>query len=182
MFISIKDLQAEDVSFDEQLKPGTLDLGPETTQEAPLKAKGKASLVEEHEGHTRIADIRLVGDFSTRVEMKCARCLEPVVRNVAAHFDLIYRPLGAVPRPAESAISEAETEIGFYQGSGLELEQALTEQVLLAVPLRELCKPDCKGLCAHCGKNLNADECHCQAAAPDSRWAALAEVKNKLKN
>jgi len=180
MFISIQDLQRQEVTFDEHFPPGSLDLGAEISQLTPLAAKGQAELVEEHEGKQSIADIRLRGEFSTRLEMRCARCLEPVQRDVTANFDLIYRPLGAVPRPAEAAISQAETEVGYYQGSGLQLEQALAEQVLLAVPLRELCTADCKGLCANCGKNLNAESCECQPAQGDSRWAALENIKSKL--
>ncbi len=64
-------------------------------------------------------------------------------------FDLIYRPLGVDRRADEVSISEAETEIGYYQGEGLLLEDALREQVLLATPVRALCREDCKGLCPH---------------------------------
>jgi uncharacterized protein len=181
MFISIQDLQAEDVLFDEQVAPGVLDLGPELMQLRPVHVQGKAVLVEEHEGHKHIADIRLVGDFDTRLQMRCARCLEPVEREIGGHFDLIFRPLGAIPRPQESAISEAETEIGFYKGNGLQLEQALTEQVLLAVPIRELCRAECKGLCPHCGRNLNTERCVCGPVEADPRWAALGEMRDKFK-
>jgi uncharacterized protein len=183
MFISIQDLQAhgEEMAFDERFAPGAVELGTEIEQKRPIHVHGKAVLVEEHEGHKLIADIRLVGDFDTRLEMRCARCLEPVEREIGGHFDLIFRPLGVVPRPQESAISEAETEIGFYQGKGLQLEQALAEQILLAVPIRELCRAECKGLCPHCGRNLNAEECNCQPSAPDPRWSALGEMRDKFK-
>jgi uncharacterized protein len=59
------------------------------------------------------------------------------------------------------------------------LEDVLREQVLLAVPLRSLCREDCKGLCPCCGKNLNIDTCSCAAQVPDPRWAALEDIKKK---
>jgi uncharacterized protein len=181
MFISIQDLQAEDVIFDENFAPGALDLGPDLEQQRAVHVRGKAVLVQEYEGHKRIDDIRLVGDFDTRLQMRCARCLEPVERGVGGHFDLIFRPLGAIPRPQEAAISEAETEIGFYKGNGLQLEQVLAEQVMLAVPIRELCRAECKGLCPHCGRNLNTEECVCGPGAADPRWTALGEMRDKFK-
>ncbi|HEV2114157.1 MAG TPA: DUF177 domain-containing protein [Terriglobales bacterium] len=180
MFIAVQALQEKEISFKEKLSPGTLDLGPDISQLGPLVTQGRASLVEEHEGKIRIADIRLVGEFRTRLELKCARCLEPVERDVAGQFDLIYRPLGAVQSPAEKAISEAETEMGFYQGGGLQLEDALKEQVLLAVPMREICQADCKGLCPQCGRNLNTESCDCPPRTMDPRWAALESIKEKL--
>jgi len=180
MFLSIQALQEKEISFKEQFAPGALDLGSEISQEGPLLTTGRASLVEEREGRSKICDIRLVGDFSTGLELKCARCLEPVRRDVAGQFDLIYRPLGAVASPHEKAISEAETEIGFYQGEGLQLEDALKEQVLLAVPIREICRADCKGICPQCGCNRNTEACDCSPRQMDPRWAALQELKDKL--
>src|SRR5207302_6095680 len=106
-------------------------------------------------------DIRLKGKLATRQEASCARCLEPVEEEVAREFDLLYRPQGVDARAAELSVSDAEAEIGYYRGDGLELEDVLREQILLALPLRTLCSEQCKGLCPHCGKNLNVEQCSC---------------------
>jgi uncharacterized protein len=116
------------------------------------------------------------------LEFSCARCLEPVIDDVDKSFDLIYRPLGVDRRADEVAISEAETEIGYYQGEGLLLEDALREQVLLATPVRALCREDCKGLCPQCGRNLNVEQCNCEQHLSDPRWDALSEIKKKLQS
>jgi uncharacterized protein len=113
--------------------------------------------------------------------MRCARCIEPVLRDVSSSFDLLYRPQGTEVRPDEASISEAETEIGFYQGNGLLLEDVIKEQLLLAVPLRVVCQEECKGLCPQCGRNRNFESCHCSNQSSDPRWAALEDIKNKLK-
>jgi uncharacterized protein len=84
-------------------------------------------------------------------------------------------------RPEEASICEAETEIGFYQGDGLLLEDVIKEQLLLAVPLRAICREDCKGLCPQCGRNRNLEPCNCSNQTQDPRWAALEDIKNKLK-
>jgi len=99
---------------------------------------------------------------------------------VQADFDLLYRPLGAVQRDDEVSISEAETEVGFYKGEGLALEDVLREQVLLSVPVKAVCREDCHGLCAQCGKNLNQGKCSCVPVRSDPRWNALREIRSKL--
>jgi uncharacterized protein len=182
MFISIQELEVRKVEFSQQLAAGTLDLGTELRQSGPLKTAGRAELLEENRGgKNRVEDIRVLGDFGTQVEVRCARCLEPVLKNVSGDFDLLYRPLGVDAGRDESSISEAETEIGYYSGKGIELDDVLREQILLALPLRTICRDDCRGLCASCGQDLNAGPCGCGDHPPDPRWAALADLKDKLK-
>jgi uncharacterized protein len=182
MFISLQQLEVEKVQFAEQLAPGALELLPDLRQSGTLKTKGRAELLAEHRGGKDVVkDIRVVGDFSTEVEVRCARCIEPVPTNVAGDFDLLYRPLGVDGGKAERSISEGETEIGYYSGEGIELEDVLREQILLALPLRIVCSESCRGLCPGCGKNLNVESCSCEEQPPDPRWAALADIKSKLK-
>jgi uncharacterized protein len=103
------------------------------------------------------------------------------VNKLESSFDLLYRPLKTVNAPEEIEIKEADSEIGYYQGEGVLLEDVLKEQILLALPLKPLCKEDCRGLCVHCGKNRNAGDCGCTEERSDPRWAALAGLRDKLK-
>src|SRR5580658_10792724 len=156
MFIEIKDLEIHPVDFREEFGPGAIDLGEEVRQQSPLRSEGRADLVEEHHGkHQVVQDIRIKGKLQTSVEVACARCLDPVVHAVDRSFDLLYRPQGIDSGHAELSVTDAEAEIGYYQGEGLLLEDVLREQLLLALPLKTLCREDCKGLCSQCGKNLN---------------------------
>lgn len=181
MFIKIKDLELRKLEFDETFQPGIIDLGEEVSQVSPVAAKGRAELIREHRGHNdTVDDIRLVGNFKTEVEVRCARCLEPVDNSVSEDFDLIYRPLGVDAKGEEASISRDETEIGYYQGEGLLLEDVLKEQILLALPVKQVCKENCKGLCPHCGTNLNAGKCDCVSGMADPRWNALEAIRNKL--
>lgn len=183
MFIKIRDLELRKMEFDETLLPGAVDLGEEVEQKAPLRATGRAELVRESRGGRDVVeDIRLVGSYSTEVEIRCARCLDPVDYTVADSFDLLFRPQGVDARGEEASISQAETEIGYYQGEGLLLEDALKEQILLALPAKQVCSPTCKGLCAHCGCNLNVESCSCASTVTEPRWAALEEIRKKLES
>ena len=182
MFISLQELEAREVEFSQQLAPGTVELLPELRQSGVLKTRGRAELLAEHRGGKNIVkDIRVKGHFSTEVEARCARCVEAVPTKVGGDFDLLYRPLGVDAGKDERSISEAETEIGYYSGNGIELEDVLREQILLALPAKIVCSESCRRLCPRCGKNLNVESCDCEEQSPDPRWAALADLKNKLK-
>lgn len=181
MFIEIKELELHPLDFREEFSPGAIDLGEEVRQRSPLLTEGRADLVEEQHGkHQVVQDIRLRGKLETDLEVPCARCLETVVLPVKRSFDLLYRPLGIDSGHEELSVTDAEAEIGYYQGEGLLLEDTLREQVLLSVPLKSLCREDCKGLCPHCGKNLNEGACSCTEQVEDPRWAALKDIRTKL--
>ncbi|HZE28181.1 MAG TPA: DUF177 domain-containing protein [Terriglobales bacterium] len=181
MFIEVAELELHPVAFQKEFPPDAIDLGPEVRQRTPLATSGHAQLVEEHHGkHQVVKDIRLQGDLSTSLELPCARCLELVIQNVVRKFDLLYRPLGTDAGHEELSVTVAEAEIGYYQGEGLLLEDALREQVLLSVPLKVVCREDCKGLCPSCGGNRNAQPCSCIQPLEDLRWAALKEIREKL--
>jgi uncharacterized protein len=183
MFLDIRDLELHPLDFEEAFQPDVIDLGSEFRQRGPLKTSGRAEVVEEHHGkHKVIKDIRLKGKLSAGLELQCARCLEPVRQDVKREFELLYRPLGADAGKDELSVTDAEAEIGYYQGEGILLEDVLREQVLLALPLKITCREDCKGLCPHCGKNLNQEQCSCAAPEEDPRWEALKEIRGRLEH
>lgn len=181
MFIRVKDLEVRKIHFDEEFQPGEVELGPDVRQTEPLRTKGRAELIREHHGGQNIVeDIRLIGQLSGSFEVNCARCLDPVLQQVNCSFDLLYRPEEAVKSGDEVSISESETEIGFYSGEGMELGDSVREQVLLAFPVKVVCRTDCKGLCPRCGKNLNLESCGCSSQPEDPRWNALRDLRDKL--
>jgi uncharacterized protein len=181
MFISVQELELHRIDFDEEFQPEIFDLGADVRPLKPIGSQGRAELIEEHHGkHQKLQDIRLVGDLSVSLELNCARCLEPVVRDITKSFDLLYRPLGSDAGREEVTVTQAEAEIGYYQGDGLLLEDVLREQVLLSVPLKVVCSEECKGLCPRCGRNLNNEGCDCAEPVPDPRWQALKDIKKSL--
>jgi uncharacterized protein len=183
VFLDIKDLALRPLDFKEVFQPGVIDLGIDARQRSPLRASGRAEVVEEHHGkHEVIQDIRLRGHLETELDLQCARCLEPVKQDVKRDFELLYRPVGIDAGRDELSVTDAEAEIGYYQGGGLLLEDVLREQVLLALPLKITCRADCKGLCPQCGKNLNQEQCSCSIEIEDPRWAALKEVRSRLEH
>jgi uncharacterized protein len=183
MEFKIAELEKEPIDFALQFNPGAIDYGEEATQIAPLATDGRAEVLHEHRGPREIvSDIRLKGHWAGNFEVPCARCVEPVAIPLEADFDLLFRPIGADSAPAERSISAPDTEIGYYQKDSLLLEDVLREQVLLSLPVRTLCKEDCKGLCPRCGANRNSQPCTCEEGPKDPRWEALASLRERIKS
>ncbi len=183
MAFKISELEREPIDFDLRFQPGAIDFGEEAEQTGPLAAEGRAEVLHEHRGPKEIvADIRLKGHFAGDFQAPCARCVEPVATPLHGDFDLLFRPVGADAGASERAISAPETEIGYYQKDSLLLEDVLREQVLLSLPVRTLCKPDCKGLCPRCGQNRNSQPCSCDEGPSDPRWEALAGLRSRIKS
>jgi len=181
MLITPLQLENEPLQIAETFAPGSIDFTTGITQVGSLPVKGQADLIVEHRGGSDlISDIRIRAAFEGNFEMECARCVDPVAVPLAGNFDLIFRPQEADADAGERAITVDETEIGYYEKSGLLLEDVVREQVLLSLPGRALCQPDCKGLCPRCGQNLNQAICSCEEAPVDLRWNALAGLAAKL--
>ena len=105
--------------------------------------------------------------FATRLEGPCMRCLDDA--SVELSIDASeYQDSDPTAPP------EMRTE--YVVDGELDLDAGARDQVAFALPQQILCRPDCAGLCAVCGRNLN-DEPHVHDDAPtDPRWAALESL------
>ncbi len=170
MFLDVKELALHKLRLHQSYAPGAVDYHTrDFRQTDPLEVRATAEMVD--------SQIRISGELHTRVEIACARCLEPVIEEVSRDFDLYYRPMQSISREEEVRLRLDDTEIAFFEGDGLFLTDVLAEQVLLAIPMKIICRSDCKGLCPHCGANLNSDECRCESHPGDPRMAPLASLK-----
>jgi len=168
----VRDLEVKAARFDVEIAPGTIDfLDEELHQVSPLKAGGKVELVT-----GALGEIRVTGHLSVLTEAACDRCLEHSKFPIDSDFTLYYRPV-AEGYGDEKEIDTGEAEMGFYEGEGLELNDVLREEILLALPMQRVCREDCKGICPACGRNRNQKECQCKTATTDDRWAALRQLK-----
>ena len=108
-------------------------------------------------------------------------------RPVAAVWRCSRQPVAATfkctfaPPPAESQeeleLSADDLDFAYYEEDTIDLDVLVFEQVLLQIPIKPLCKDDCKGLCPHCGINLNVASCGCKSEDFDERLAVLKKFK-----
>jgi uncharacterized protein len=104
---------------------------------------------------------------------ECVRCLDPITRSVEVSMQELYAYPGR-----ERDVSDDDAELPVLEGDLIDLEPVLRDAVVLALPLRPLCRDDCPGLCPECGARLADDPAHGHEEA-DPRWAALQDLLSK---
>ena len=120
---------------------------------------------------------RLAGSVNTTLELPCSRCLEPFMWPVDSSFDLRYQPHARNTGEGEREIEEDDLTTAFYENDTIDLGQMMREQFFLALPMKPLCRDECKGLCPACGINWNKGACNCSNQWEDPRLAALKALR-----
>jgi uncharacterized protein len=118
--------------------------------------------------------IYLKTEIATSARFSCDRCVEEFERPLAARINMLYVYDGdkTVERDTDEVhVIAPDTVI-------IDLTEDVRQMVELSVPLKLLCKEECKGLCPRCGTNLNRGSCACKDDAVDPRWEGLANLLN----
>jgi uncharacterized protein len=121
-------------------------------------------------------EVVVTGQFGATARLQCSRCVEPLVAPVASGVDLHLLPVPGV-RQGEVELGRDDLELDFYQADTLDVAGLLRSETALALPMKPLCRPDCRGLCATCGTNRNLTECGCAPRGPDPRLAPLEALR-----
>jgi uncharacterized protein len=120
---------------------------------------------------------RVTGRVSTRLQLECGRCLERFEIPVDNAFELRYVPeIEASVEGKEREVAEDDLTTAFYKEDSIDLGELMHEQFVLALPMKPLCSAACKGLCVHCGTNLNKEICACAPQWTDPRLAVLKSL------
>lgn len=122
--------------------------------------------------------IYIRGELAAKISQECGRCLEPVTIPIGGDF--VYTLVPAKVEVAKDLeLTTQELEKSYYSGDFIDLAPMICEQIVLHVPMRVLCNDDCKGLCPHCGINLNTGSCACRSEVIDVRLAVLKKIRVK---
>ena len=121
---------------------------------------------------------------SGNVSTTCMRCLQPALVAVEVTFVEQYRATVDVTTGASIAADRGEADEDddafiIDERHFLDIGSALREYAILEMPMRPLCKPDCLGLCAGCGVDLNQESCRCSESPVDERFAALQALLDR---
>lgn len=116
--------------------------------------------------------MRLEAQCSASYKTRCARCLKELDGELVKDFNR------SVALTLESE-DDGEEYLIANENTVVDIDEALKEELCLSLPLRVLCKEDCKGLCIKCGCNKNEKECSCVTTELDPRWAVLKNFKAK---
>jgi len=122
------------------------------------------------------ADLFFAGHIEARTGAACARCAEEFDASSASPFKFVLAPRSIGPANDHN-LKIDDLEFSTYDGDEIDLSPLIREQLMLSLPTRPLCREDCRGLCPHCGINLNRETCGCREERLDSRLAALRSIK-----
>ncbi len=112
----------------------------------------------------------LTGTASVVSRTQCARCLAPIKREIRAQVRETYRPAQSLAgEHSEGSPTNDEEPFYEYEDYVVDLTEAIRENLLLALPIRELCQSDCAGICLQCGADLNRGPCACPPAELGAR-------------
>jgi uncharacterized protein len=125
----------------------------------PVSLEGELSLVGDV--------VELEGRVVTEVSLPCSRCLASFKHNVDIQ---IHERFSVNPD------NKDEDEIIFIDSDTIDVTDVIKNNILLSLPIKKLCKDDCKGLCQHCGTNLNNADCNCSLSDVDPRLSKLKEL------
>jgi uncharacterized protein len=118
-------------------------------------------------------DVLVHGRLDATVPQACGRCLESFPAPVHANVDLRVSPRPASAENVELAADDLDTD--FYANDELDLDRLIENETTLALPMKPLCRADCRGLCPVCGINRNVAACQCQERQPHPRLAVLKQ-------
>lgn len=128
-------------------------------------------VVYEGEIESHLDVLRLIGHVDTTYVTECARCAKPLEVPVHVSMDtLLVR--------AEDDQEESD-DVFLIEGDKVDPEEVAVPTLLLNIDMAYLCKPDCKGLCPHCGADRNATQCNCGEKQIDDRLAVLKTLLEK---
>lgn len=174
MFIDLNTIGSEGLSFTRSVRLHGLE-GPSRESIPDLDARLEGTITPVPGG----AD--LSAHLGATVPLQCSRCLETFPWDVRTEFagKVVRRDPDADPAP-RGGDADDEISILLAPEGKLGLEEIASEQLYLNLPLKPICRDDCKGLCPMCGTNRNLGACECVIEEVDPRLAPLLPFKRKL--
>lgn len=135
--------------------------------------QGKVRLTRTNRG------ILVSARLHTAAKLECSRCLEVYVEDLPIRFDEEYIPVVDVVSGLPTHIPHESYAYLINDKHEIDLQPAVREYGLLALPMKPLCSGECAGLCPQCGVNLNRQKCTCVVEARDARFAPLEALLSK---
>ena len=161
---AVRELQME-------ASPAEIDLAPPKGVEARLEHEITVRVLVRRVGE----EFFVHGEVATNAVYTCVRCLSEYPAGLTADLYVIVHRVTAPQGPGPDLESYVEVPLG---ASEFDLRPHAREALLLALPQTPHCTEACRGLCPHCGANLNRESCRCPEQKNDPRWDALRTLSS----
>jgi uncharacterized protein len=170
MAIKINDILPEGLTLELAQKLDVFDEGTASTRftaNLDIKPSGKGLF-------------HITGRVQSDVVLECSRCLKDFSYHVETELSIELAPMKTLGTSPEHELDRSELDMEFYQGEEIEPLDFIKEQILISLPMVPLHRPDCKGLCAVCGTDLNEGDCGCRKDGLEG-FGAFSALRDLLK-
>ena len=166
MNIRIQDIdeQGLDAKFVEDESWGT-DLPPHDKVLATLRVERSGEF------------IRVQGTLKTVLKLECSRCLAVYDFPIEVPVDSTLVPASRFEEEESKELTGEDMDLRTYEGEEFNVDDIISENIVLILPIKPLCREDCKGLCPNCGADRNKETCTCAKISVDDRFSALKKIK-----
>lgn len=114
-------------------------------------------------------------NLTISVELNCDRCNEVFTTDIDSEFALIY-----LYGSRDTNLNDANVKVLSPTEDKIDITKDIIDYAYLSIPMKKLCKDNCKGLCPSCGVNLNLKSCNCEDENINPTWDKLLKLKDKL--
>ena len=175
MLFNIEEISDEGLDFKLHIAKSKLEIDEEDCSlNKDVSVSGRLSRLDD--------DFYLNGNVNTELNLKCSRCLDPLVHPVDGKLKTHFMPPihdSNINGEVELHLSDIDTET--YKEKQIDLTQSIRDRILLTIPVTCLCLDNCRGICPNCGVKLNVSSCGCDSdSSIDPRLEVLKNLKNKL--
>jgi uncharacterized protein len=173
VFIEIEDLSPEPLHVHHVFPAGEIKFSHE---DAVLDDSVTADFVLSHKNRA----LRVDGTVEASVRFRCSRCTKEFLQTVSTSYDLSYLPQPKwTNEDAEIELRYEDMDVAYYDGIHFDVDLMVLEQIELALPMKFVCRENCKGLCYNCGADLNEGACLCKNETSDLRLSVLLDFKRR---
>ncbi len=177
--VDVGQLGPEVTKFSWEVSPASLGLDNEPGFKNPLTIELGLRKVEFRD--RKEVSVIVEGTVTTRLALKCSRCLEEFEAAVNAGFRSEYME-GPPRQHPEDVVRDDDPDVWYFEAPFMDLRDDLRQVALMAGPEYPVCRPDCRGLCALCGRNLNTAPCECGRLVKYRPFEGLKNLIEKEKN
>jgi uncharacterized protein len=167
MKVIVSDIPKEGIEFSGQETAEAIGL---TSDEVEGCVEVSARILKEGES------LFIEGELQATRRLLCSRCTAEFLSPIRLQFSCRGETASRYHQHQEIELHRGDMDVHYFAGDTIEVNDIFREQIVLSVPMRPLCREDCKGLCPICGQDLNIGRCSCDRDSNDPRWLELKKM------
>lgn len=177
MKIRVDSIPGEGLRIERKIEPS--DLEPDVPGHGPAEAFSFIGRARRSRVGGSGEGVTVKGNLTGSVRSQCGRCLGNFKMPVDAGMDIMFLPRSE-RADDETELVDVDESFSYYDGDSIDLLKEIKDLIIVSLPIKPICREDCKGLCPQCGADLNEGACRCGGKSGPSPFDELKELRSKL--